>query len=96
MVKFIPFFCKISEDLRISFNLAPKLTIATFLPSLTTLPLPTINFSSIDGSLTPNPLPLGYLNAQGLSLISIEVFIILTSSASSLAAITIKLGKVVR
>ena len=53
-------------------------------------------FSVIDGRVEPNPVPLGYLNAQGLSLISVEVFIILTSSASSLAAMTIKFGKVVK
>ena len=37
-------------------------------------------------------MPLGYLKAHGLSFISVEVLIILTNSASSLAAITIKLG----
>ena len=36
----------------------------------------------------------GYLIAEGLSFISTEVLIILTSSASSLAAITTKFGKV--
>ena len=41
-----------------------------------------------------DPIPLGYLNAQGRSFISVEVLIILTSSASSLAAITIKFGNV--
>ena len=47
-----------------------------------------------DGNLIPIPFPRGYLKADGLSLISTEVFIIFTSSASSLAAITIKFGKV--
>ena len=53
-------------------------------------------FSSIDGNSTPMPFPLGYLIAQGLLLIVIDVFIILTNSASSLGAITIKLGRVER
>ena len=66
------------------------------MPSFITLAFPISIFSSIDGSFTPIPFPLGYLNADGLSLISIEVLIILTSSASSLAAITTKLGKVER
>ena len=48
----------------------------------------------IVGKSTPTPLPLGYLNAEGLSFISTDVFIILTNSASSLAAITIKFGNV--
>ena len=50
--------------------------------------------SLIFGNSKPVPLPLGYLNADGLSLMFIEVFIILTNSDSSLAAITIKFGKV--
>ena len=40
------------------------------------------------------PVPLGYLKAVGLSLMSTDVLIILTSSASLLAAITIKFGSV--
>ena len=48
------------------------------------------------GNLTPVPLPLGYLIAQGWLLISEEVLIILTNSLSSLAAITIKFGRVER
>ena len=52
--------------------------------------------SLISGSSNPTPFPLGYLNAHGASLISTEVLIILTSSASSLAAITIKFGSVDR
>ena len=42
----------------------------------------------------PTPLPLGYLKAEGWLFISTEVLIILTNSASSLAAITTKFGKV--
>ena len=42
------------------------------------------------------PVPLGYLKAEGLLFMFTEVFIILTNSASSLAAITIKLGSVER
>ena len=58
--------------------------------------LPISIFSSIEGSSTPIPVPLGYLIAQGLSLISTDVLIIFTNSASSLAAITIKFGKVAK
>ena len=70
--------------------------MATFFPSLINLPFPISIFSLILGSSIPTPLPLGYLNADGLSLISIEVLIIFTSSDSSLAAITTKLGRVER
>ena len=63
-------------------------------PSWTTLALPISIFSSIEGSSIPIPVPLGYLIALGLSFMSTEVFIIFTNSASSLAAITTKLGKV--
>ena len=48
------------------------------------------------GNSIPTPFPLGYLKAHGLSLIATAVLTILTSSASSLAAITIKLGNVDR
>ena len=50
--------------------------------------------SLIDGNSIPTPFPLGYLNADGRSFILTEVLIILTSSASSLAAITTKFGNV--
>ena len=55
---------------------------------------PISSFSFIEGKIEPTPVPLGYLKALGLSFISMEVLIILTSSDSSLGAITIKLGKV--
>ena len=55
-----------------------------------------IIISAIFGRITPEPFPLGYLNALGLSFIVVEVLIILTNSASSLAAITTKFGKVVK
>ena len=51
-------------------------------------------FSSMEGKSKPIPDPRGYLIALGLSFISTDVLIILTNSASSLAAITIKFGKV--
>ena len=75
-----------------SFSLAPKLINATFFPSKIILPFPISIFSSMPGSSLPKPLPLGYLKAEGLLFISTDVLIILTSSASSLAAITIKFG----
>ena len=56
--------------------------------------IPISKVSLIDGKSMPTPLPLGYLKAEGRSLILTDVFIILTSSASSLAAITTKFGKV--
>ena len=58
------------------------------------LPFPISIFSSIDGKFTPTPFPLGYLKAEGLSLMSTDVLIILINSASSLAAITTKFGNV--
>ena len=91
-----PFFFKFSDAINTSFNLAPKFKIASFFPSLIIFDLPISIFSLIDGKIDPNPVPLGYLNAQGLSLISVEVLIILTNSASSLAAITTKFGNVDR
>ena len=92
----IPFIFNLSDAFKHSCNLAPKFNKATFLPSLTTFPFPISNTSLILGNSTPIPLPLGYLNAEGLSFIFTAVFIILTSSASSLAAITTKFGKVER
>ena len=77
-----------------SSSRVPRFKIQTCVPCWTTLPLPISIFSSIDGRSTPTPVPLGYLIAEGLSFISTEVLIILTSSASSLAAITTKFGKV--
>ena len=50
----------------------------------------------MSGNSTPKPLPLGYLKADGLSFMFTDVFIILTNSASSLAAITTKFGRVER
>ena len=41
------------------------------------------------------PFPLGYLNAHGLSLISTDVFIIFTNSASSLASDEAELVKMI-
>ena len=90
----IPFFFKFSAAFKHSFSLAPKLKIANFLPSKIIFPLPIYNFSSIDGNSIPMPVPLGYLKAVGLSLMSTDVLIILTSSASSLAPSTTKFGKV--
>ena len=89
-----PFFIRFCAAFKVSFNLAPKLKIANFFPSLIILDFPISIFSFIEGKSEPIPVPLGYLNAQGLSLISVEVFIILTSSASSLAAMTTKFGRV--
>ena len=91
-----PFFLKFSSAIKHSFNLAPKFKIAIFFPSLTTFAFPIWILSLISGNLTPVPFPLGYLNAHGLSLISTDVFIIFTNSASSLAAITIKFGRVAK
>ena len=77
-----------------SFSLAPKFIMATFFPSRMILPFPISIFSSMPGSSIPTPFPLGYLKAEGLLFMSTEVLIILTSSASSLAAITTKFGNV--
>ena len=90
----IPFLSRVSEAFLHSSNLVPKFKIAAFFPSLIIRPLPISITSLIEGILAPIPLPLGYLNADGRSLICTEVFIIFTNSDSSLAAITIKFGKV--
>ena len=92
----MPFFLRFSSAIKHSFNLVPKFNIATFFPSLIILPFPITSFSVISGKFIPTPIPLGYLNALGLSFISTVVLIILTSSPSSLAAITMKFGKVDR
>ena len=94
MVNSIPFVDKISAAFLHSSNRAPRLMMAACFPDLTTLPFPISNVSLISGSSMPTPFPLGYLNAQGRSLILTAVLTILTSSDSSLAAITTKLGKV--
>ena len=94
IVIFTPFFFKFSAAFNVSFNLAPKFRTANFFPSLIILDFPISIFSSIEGKIVPIPVPLGYLNALGLSLIYVEVLIILTSPDTSLAAITIKFGNV--
>ena len=58
--------------------------------------IPISKVSLIEGKFIPTPFPLGYLKAEGRSFILTDVLIIFTSSASSLAAITTKLGKVAR
>ena len=68
IVMSIPFFFKFSAAFKVSFNLAPKFKIANFFPSLITIDLPISIFSLIEGKTEPSPIPLGYLNAQGLSL----------------------------
>ena len=68
--------------------------MAMCLPFKTTLPFPISRTSLMFGNSTPIPTPLGYLNAEGLSLIHTEVLTILTNSASSLGAMTTKFGKV--
>ena len=65
----IPFFNKISDAFLHSSNLVPKFKIAAFFPSLITLPFPISKSSLIEGISTPTPFPLGYLNADGRSLI---------------------------
>ena len=79
-----------------SLRCAPKLNIATLLPSLQILPFPSSRTSPLSGSSTPIPSPLGYLNDMGPSLYSAEVLIICISSNSSDAAITTKPGKLER
>ena len=91
----IPFANRISDAFLHSCSLAPKFKIATFLPSFTILPFPISNISINTLVIQHNtPFPLGYLNAEGLSLIFTDVLIIFTNSDSSLAAITTKFGKV--
>ena len=92
----IPFFLRTSEAFLHSWSLAPKFKIATCLPVKIIFPFPISRTSPMFGNSIPVPVPLGYLKADGLSLIVTEVFTILTSSASSLAAITIKFGRVVK
>ena len=89
-----PFFESLSDAFLHSSSLVPKFNKATFFPSLIILPFPISKTSFVEGSSTPTPLPRGYLKAEGRSFILTEVLIIFTSSASSLAAITTKLGKV--
>ena len=69
-VMLTPFFFKFSEAFNVSLNLAPKFSIANFFPSFIIFDFPISIFSFIGGRTVPNPVPLGYLNAQGLSSVS--------------------------
>ena len=89
-----PYDASISEAFRESASLVPNESIQILEPCFIIFPFPILQISGISEIFTPTPSPLGYLNADGLSLIVVEVATQLTNSFSSLGAITTKFGNV--